>query len=172
MKAIKTIKYVIGSLTAVAMAGLALPAQAFAASGSWGPSDIIQGDSLDPTQIDANVISEWVRTFTTWIVGIAIVLFVLRIVITAVDRMLFGDPSGGGSSGGGMQPRSNGGGGGSSDSFLRSDNMPIIIRAYDKPWKDIFKTFALQLAVCACAWLIVNILAGVILWASSSLLNA
>ena len=148
---IKTSRYIFGSLAGVAAAGLAMPAKAFAASGTWNPEDIIQGDSLDPTQIDANVISEWVRTFTTWIVGIAIVLFVLRVVITAVDRMLFGD-----------EP----------DSFLKK--LPSVLAAYgkDKKWKDIFKTFALQLAVCACAWLIVNILAGVILWAAGSLLNA
>ena len=166
MNVLKTAKYVFGSFAFIAMSAFMLPKAAFAAQ-TWGADEIIGGDSVDPTTIDAEVISGWVKTFATWAIGIAIVIFVLRIVITAIDRMLFQKDNGSGNRSQGVN--GSGGGGGNSDSPL--SGLPSIIRPYTGDWKSIFKTFALQLGVCACAWLIVNILAGVVLWVANSLLS-
>ena len=165
MNILKTFRYLFGSTAFVAASAVSLPSQAFAVT-DWKPDDAIKGNgSVNPTEVDADKISEWVKTFAMWIIGIAIVMFVLRVVMTAIDRMLFTKVK---EQQGGMP---GGGGRGSSDSPLLK--LPIVIRPYPETdgWGEIFKTFAIQLAICAGAWLIVNFLSGIVLWAFGSLLD-
>lgn len=106
---------------------------------------------------------------TSWAIGLAVAMFILRIGLTAIDRMLL--------------PRQ-----GTKDAFHLSQ-IPII-GAYPDPdeitemtdneklamslsgkkggrprrwtWQVIWVNFAKQLAVCAGAWILVRVLLGIV----------
>lgn len=103
-----------------------------------GASGSMKGDSVNSA----------VHNIVVWILGIAIGIFVMRVVLTAVDRMLISDSPDG--------------------SFLT--NIPLV-GAYPPPsrdggyaWKDIWISFAKQLAICVGAWVIVEAILGLISW--------
>ncbi|RAP50743.1 MAG: hypothetical protein BZ138_06395 [Methanosphaera sp. rholeuAM270] len=152
---------VIGAL----LASIPVPALA-AGPTAWNAKDMMDnayktgesGGSV--TEIDGAVISGWVGTFTTWALGIAIAVFVLKIVLTAIDRMLFASNAGGstglgGVSGGGVLTR-----------------IPLV-GAYDKDvlWKEVFIHFGKQLALVVGAWIFVQLVVNLVMFAFDALNN-
>ena len=143
---------------------LALPSTAMAAIG-WDPKDMINkagGDSgvgLKAGSITQESLANWVMGFTTFILGIAIVLFVLKVVLTAVDRMVLGNVDGSGKS-----TKGNGG--------FSLANIPIIgAYDYNVEWKTVFIHFGKNVAIVAGAWVLVQIVVSVILFVFGTLTN-
>ncbi|RAP50740.1 MAG: hypothetical protein BZ138_06380, partial [Methanosphaera sp. rholeuAM270] len=112
-------------------------------------------------------ISGWVGTFTTWALGIAIAIFVLKIVLTAIDRMLFASKSA--SSSGGMGGKSSGGSGGVTGGDVLT-RIPLI-GAYDSAvdWKEVFIHFGKQLAIVVGAWIFVQLVVNLVMFAFGAL---
>ena len=178
---IKTGVFCLGGVLG-AMSAL-LPVEAFAQSGGnggigWNPTDMLNktntgGGNFNATTINQQTVFNWVQTITTWVLGIAIVLFVLKVVLTAIDRMVF-DPDKGGTGGGGGGGGMGGGGGnrggrqGSGESIL--SRIPII-GAYDASmsWKEIWKSFAKNIAIVAGAWVLVQLIAGIVMFAFNTI---
>lgn len=156
---------------------MALPSTAFALG--WDPDDMMDkagtgtGVGLSSGTINQQTLADWVMGLTTFLLGIAIVLFVLKVVLTAVDRMIFKNDinGGGGGGGGGMPGRGGGGGGGGSNGFSLA-NIPIV-GAYpqDVEWKTIFIHFGKNVAIVAGAWVLVQIVVSVILFVFGTLTN-
>ena len=157
------------ALAACGLAGisaLATASPAFALG--WNANAMIQNTTgstggMTAANITQESFADWVTTFTTWILGLAIVAFVLKVVLTAVDRLVFGSPEAGKGGGGGR-----GGRGGDEGGVLCK--IPLI-GAYQPnvPWKDVFIFFGKNLAIVAGAWVIVQILTGVILFVFTAL---
>ena len=154
------------SASGVAAAVLSMPTTAMALG--WKANDMIQNTSgatgMNAASINKETLATWVQNFTTWILGIAIVLFVLKVVLTAVDRLVF-DSQGDGK-GGTRKNLENGKGNGGGVLC----QIPLI-GAYDPSmaWKDIFIHFGKNLAIVAGAWVIVQIVTGVILFVFDAL---
>lgn len=155
-------------LGGIAGAGLAAaPLTAWAEGGQvgWNVNTIITGGSaneqLGITEWSAQSVSDVVTKFTTWLIGIVVVIFVLKVVLTAVDRLLFSNSKGGG---GGR-----GGGGGNSGGGLLTQ-IPVV-GAYSETmaWKDVWIHFGKNLAIVAGAWIIVQVISGIILWGFSAM---
>lgn len=151
-----------GALLATGLASfmMTLPQQAFALG--WQAKDMIANTS-GVTELDAKPITQaevagWVTSVTTWVLGLAIVFFVLKVVLTAVDRMLFQNKMDGTARGG-----AKGGGGGEDGSVL--SRIPFV-GAYPQtePWKEIWIHFGKNIAIVAGAWVLVNLVVNVILW--------
>jgi hypothetical protein len=151
------------------LATAATIAPQYASALGWEANDMIKNTTgatgMTAATIDQQSLAKWVTDFTTFLLGIAIVLFVLKVVLTAIDRMIFKSDIGG--SDGGKQR--SGSGGGSSSGFSLAD-IPFI-GAYPQgtDWKDIWKHFALQIAIVAGAWVLVQVMVGVVLFVFSSL---
>ena len=137
--------------TAVFLGGVlagtvAQAAPAFAAGDlGWDPTNMAkkinsQNGEVSNAQLDQDSVNSFVTGLTTWILGIAIVIFVLRVVLTAVDRMILGDEN-------------------TNNSF----HIPFSYKK-DMEWKEIWKKFAMQLGIALAAWLIVNLIMQVLLW--------
>jgi len=166
-----SIKRVIGGL-ALAVGGitgaaiLSNPGTALAAGLGWNANDMIATTTgttgMTATDIRQETLAGWVQNFTTWILGIAIVLFVLKVVLTAVDRLVFGNNGSGSGDRGSKSDSKNGGG--------VLCQIPLI-GAYDPSmdWKNIFIHFGKNLAIVAGAWVIVQIVTGVILFVFGAL---
>lgn len=176
----KSIKKTIG-LALLASGGLAsgvvaVPSKALALG--WDPESMVAQTTgttgMSAANINQQSLANWVQGFTTFLLGIAIVLFVLKVVLTAVDRMLFKNNIGGGSGGGGSNPmaRTAPSGGGGSGSGFSLANIPII-GAYpqDTEWKDVFIHFGKNVAIVAGAWVLVQIVVGVILFVFGTITN-
>lgn len=159
------------ALAACGLAGISsLAATSSAFALGWNANGMISNTGVSTGGMTAaNITQEsfanWVTTFTTWILGLAIVAFVLKVVLTAVDRLVFGSPDAakGGGGGGGR-----GGRGGDEGGVLCK--IPLI-GAYQPtvPWKEVFIHFGKNLAIVAGAWVIVQILTGVILFVFQAL---
>lgn len=92
-----------------------------------------------------------VSSVAKWIIGMTIVLFVLKVILTAVDRMLLSSPEAG-------------------DSVLV--RLPVIgaypmvdpgnpgKKGYE--WKNIWILFFIQLLVCAGVWFFIDVIIGLI----------
>lgn len=156
----KTMKKAIGgALLATGIGAMMLPASAHASTLGWNASCMVEnasgGTGLKGVKFTPAGLSGWVQTFTQWILGIAIVLFVLKVVFTAIDRLLFAnvtDPS-----------KNTKGGSGTSDGILQ--RIPLI-GAYpaELAWKEVWIHFGKNLAICAGAWILVQIVVGVVLF--------
>ena len=123
--------------------------------------------NIAPTKIDASTVDQWVTGITNWLIGIAVVVFVLRVVLTAVDRMVLGNTQDG--MGGRPGPGGPGGGpggpGGPQGGGFRLSDIPVV-GAYPPniSWKQVWINFAKNLALVVGAYIIVQLIMGVILW--------
>ncbi|RAP50741.1 MAG: hypothetical protein BZ138_06385 [Methanosphaera sp. rholeuAM270] len=165
MKAKKTVGLAllvgIGTIGAL-LASIPVPALAAGAT-AWNAKDMMDnayktgesGGSV--TEIDGAVISGWVGTFTTWALGIAIAIFVLKIVLTAIDRMLFASDANGSKVMGDK-----------TKSVLT--RIPLI-GAYepDVDWKEVFIHFGKQLAIVVGAWIFVQLVVNLVMFAFGAL---
>lgn len=128
----------------------------------WDPQEMMENagsaGGIDVQPLTAERLAEAVKTFTSYIIAIAVILFVLKVVLTAVDRMVLGNSA---------ESVEFGGGGPNGQNNLtkfRLCDIPLI-GAY-KPevaWKRVWIHFATQLAIIAAAWLIVQVIMQVIL---------
>ena len=154
----------LGGLTGAAI--LSVPSTALALG--WEANQMISQTTgttgMTAASINQNTLATWVQNFTTWILGIAIVMFVLKVVLTAVDRLVFDS----GPDKSGQTKRNLEGGKGNGGGVLCQ--IPLI-GAYDPSmaWKDIFIHFGKNLAIVAGAWVIVQIVTGVILFVFDAL---
>lgn len=162
----KTLRYLGGVGTASIASALPLgmaATRALAVENTWGVDEILDdaggyGDQEYAT-VNGEQINARVRNITGWALGVAIALFVLRIVLTAIDRMVLGGQDQYG------QQRS----------VLSA--IPIV-GAYPPPsdqggytWKDIWVNFAKNLAIVVGAWILVNAVVGIVRWAMNSFVN-
>lgn len=164
----KSMKKLVGSAllaSGVCAASIAAVPQNAMALG-WEPESMVAQTTGTTGMTAANInqqsLATWVQNFTTFLLGIAIVIFVLKIVLTAVDKMLLKGPSSGSGS---PSPSSSKGGG---SNIFDLTKIPII-GAYSGEWGDIFKHFGIQVAVVAGAWVLVQIVVGVILFVFGTL---
>ena len=146
---------VAATATAIGMAN-AIPSIAFATEKSvgWGPDDIAK-PKKDTSKFEAQGIAPLARSIVHGFLFIAVAIFVLKIILTAVDRLILA--------------------GGSSDESFRLDDVPLV-GAYRDPerdvkggqtgaawtWSRIWAHFALQVGLCVSAWVITELLMGVI----------
>lgn len=159
MRVSKTVAYVgRAAAAAVAASGVAVAlAPAVALADGWA-SDITgnaaerTGDSGGKT-VTASDINDRVQSITAWLLGLAIGIFVLKVVLTGIDRILLDKDTNG-----------------AKDSPLV--NLPII-GAYPQPsekpggergytWQRIWTNLFLQVAITVAAWLIVGFIIGLI----------
>lgn len=105
--------------------------------------------------VDSGSANNWVVGIAKWIIGLAVVCFVLRVVMTAVDRMVLGNIDDGQQRG----PR------GGQESGFRLSDIPMI-GAYppEVPWKQVWLNFAKNLAIVVGVYLIIELIMGVIMW--------
>lgn len=156
MNVSKTLRYLSAVGSAAVMAGA--PTVALA---DWTPDDMLgkagSEGSFDVQKVNGDTINERVTAIAGWAIGIAVALFVLRVVLTAVDRMVLGgeDESG------------------RQQSVL--SGIPIIGAYPPKQrdgsgytWKDVWLNFAKQLAVCVGAWFLVGLIVGIVGWMMNS----
>lgn len=150
-----------------AVAGSLALAPHEAAAVGWQPKDMMDaagktsGD-IKPTQIDASTVDKWVTGITNWIIGIAVVVFVLRVVLTAVDRMVLGNTQDGMEGG---RPGPGGPGGPGPQGGFRLSDIPVV-GAYPTtvPWKKVWINFAKNLALVVGAYVLVQLIMGIVLW--------
>lgn len=157
-----SIKKMIGSAllccSALLAPVLALPQTALAIEG-WTPDAAISGmagNSVSVKKFDEQTLMNWVQTMAMWLLGIAVILFVLKVVLTAVDRMIFGNADGGAVQFGGAK---------------KTDENGILtkipaIGAYPAniPWKEVWIHFAKNITIVAGAWALVQLIVQVVLW--------
>lgn len=140
--------------------GSALNGSASVSSGSsggtWSPTDLLDESGVERKDVTGASVNGVVRNIAGWALGIAISLFVLRVVLTGIDRILVGNEGG--------------------HSFLSS--IPLV-GAYPPPsadgegypWKDVWINFAKNLAMVVGAWVIVNAVVGLVEWAMNSFIG-
>lgn len=98
-------------------------------------------------------VSNTVTGIVTWVLGLVIIIFVLKVVLTGVDRIL-NDP----------------------DNSASKENSVLtklpIVGAYPPPtngpdgsegysWSKVWMNFAMQIAIAVGAWFIVNLISGI-----------
>jgi hypothetical protein len=131
----------------------------YASALGWEANDMIKNTTgatgMTAATIDQQSLAKWVTDFTTFLLGIAIVLFVLKVVLTAIDRMIFKDPNNKSKAAAGT--------------FTLASIPFIGAYPWDVEWKDIWKHFALQIGIVAGAWVLVQVMVGVVLFVFSSL---
>lgn len=114
--------------------------------------------------VTQDTLAQWVTSITTWILGVMIVIFVLKLVLTAVAKATDGKdprPGGGGPGGGG-----GGRGGGNHDLSDTLQDIPVI-GAYnpDETWKVILiNYFAKNVGIIIGAWIIIQLIVNILLW--------
>lgn len=157
---IKTSLVVIGAATATLMPTTALAYNSGAPD--WSAGTMLSNGASDAgvkiRNVSSGDINDWVIGISKWIAGLAVVFFVLRVVMTAVDRMVLGNIDDGQQHGGGTRgPQQNSG--------FRLSEIPVI-GAYDPSvsWKQVWLNFAKNLAIVAGAYLIVMLIMNVVLW--------
>ena len=137
---------------------MALPAKALALG--WDPESMVAQTTgttgMSAANINQQSLANWVQGFTTFLLGIAIVLFVLKVVLTAIDRMVLQDNTS-------TDAKKNG------DTILTK--LPIIGAYKDASWADVFKHFGKNVAIVAGAWVLVQIVVGVILFVFGTITN-
>lgn len=138
------------SLVASGVSMLLMPMPALAGSSGLGWQDI---GKETPQGVTAGNVSTFGETLMKAVLGIVIGVFVLKVVLTAVDRIIFGGSNSGGNKGNGNEG-------------FRLDDIPIIgayrdpERSGDSPWtwQRIFTFFAIQIALAAGAYVIVGLM--------------
>lgn len=164
MNVSKTMRY----LSAVGTAALSMgaPSVAFAVKGGYTPDTILKnatdeaGGGIQNDALTGDALNERVSAIAGWAIGIAVVLFVLRVVLTAVDRMVLGGEDAYGNQ----------------QSVLAG--IPVVGAYPPKQndgsgytWKDIWINFAKQLAICAGAWFLVNMIVSLVGWLINSTMS-
>lgn len=163
--AVKTALVATGAVTG----SLALAPHEAAAVG-WDAEEMMNSagktGQLNVTEVNASTVDQWVTGITNWLIGIAVVIFVLRVVLTAVDRMVLGNTQDGmGGRPGPGGPGGPGAPGGPQGSGFRLCDIPVV-GAYPPniSWKQVWINFAKNLALVVGAYIIVQLIMGVILW--------
>lgn len=163
--AIKTAIVVTGGAISTNM--LLLPCNAMAANNNNTPpdwsadkmlSDGAETAGVSITKVDSGGANNWVVGIAKWIIGVAVVCFVLKVVMTAVDRMVLGNLDDGSQRGGSRRR------GLQRDGFRLSDIPMIGAYPPDVPWKQVWLNFAKNLAIVVGVYFIIEIIMGVILW--------
>lgn len=160
--AIKTAIVVTGGAISTNM--LLLPCNAMAMKSHSNPPDWSAGTMLNNgaskagvgiRNVDSGSANNWVVGIAKWIIGLAVVCFVLKVVMTAVDRMVLGNIDDG-------PQRGQRGGQGSG---FRLSDIPMV-GAYppDVSWKQVWLNFAKNLAIVVGVYLIIELIMGVIMW--------
>lgn len=157
---IKTARYLtIGTTGVSILTLLAVPAAAWA--GQYTPDAMMQNagksGNISATTITTDTVTSWVNTVLFWAIGIAVALFVLRIGLTAIDRLVLAN----------LQTNAhvpfafpNPGDERYSQDEFRDGHTP----PEGWTWKRIWLNFAKNLAIIAGAWLIVQVVMGIILY--------
>ena len=170
MRTTKTMRYVADAGKAVILAGIPILATPSMALAGW-TDDTLNSAAQRVGQTDAKEagggsIIEALSTLTNWLLGISLVLFVLKVVLTAVDRILVDYEKNSAYQAGGES------------SLLVS--IPIV-GAYPPPdqysdggdtgysWKRIWINFATQLIIAVAAWFFVRMIFGALLAVFGSL---
>ena len=163
----KTGMYCLGGIIG-ALPFLAMTPGIASAEIGWKPDDMLGraetgNGNLTADKINQQSIFNWVQMITGWAFGIAVVLFALKVALTAIDRMVF-DPDKGNS--GSSSSRGGSSGGRSSGGTSVLSQIPII-GAYDPSmsWKEVWISFAKSVAIVAGVWVIIQILIGLIMFA-------
>lgn len=133
---IKSILYIIGGSALL----LGMPSIAYAEPGiGWSSSDMASKQDVNPdTQaVGMDMLGDVVFQGTTICASVAVVIFVFRVVLTAVDKMAF--------------------------SGQQFSSIKWIGSYGTSEWKEIFRKFAVQLGIVAVAWTIVNLVTGLAL---------
>lgn len=160
--AIKTAIVVTGGAISANM--FLLPCDAMAMKSHSNPPDWSAGTMLNNgaskagvwiRNVDSGSVNNWVVGIAKWIIGLAVVCFVLKVVMTAVDRMVLGNIDDG-------PQRGQRGGQGSG---FRLSDIPMV-GAYppDASWKQVWLNFAKNLAIVVGVYLIIELIMGVIMW--------
>lgn len=133
------------------------------------------------TQQAARTVSPTVITNIAWNVGtllfgIAVSLFVLKVVMTAINKGIFGEAGNGND-----KAHTRKGSTGSISSMYKRDSvddspfdlteLPGVIAAYpaDTPWREIWKKFAVSVAIATGIWVLMGVVIGVINWVIGAL---
>lgn len=162
--AIKTARYLtIGTAGAWTLGALALPGVAMAAGGQWKPEDMMKnaggtaGLNTGSNVITTQTVTDWVNTVVSWAVGIFVAFFVLRIALTAFDRMVianmnttFAVP--------GAYPNPG-------DERYDKNDIQNEGATVGWTWKRIWINFAKNIAIVVGAWLIVQLIMNLVLFA-------
>ena len=109
------------------------------------------------TNVDSGGVNTWVIGIAKWLAGLATVCFVLKVVMTAVDRMVLGNTNDGMPQRGGQRNQQSSG--------FRLSDIPLI-GAYqpDVSWKQVWLNFAKNLAIVVGVYVIISLIMGVIMW--------
>ena len=171
MRITKTATYLYKAGTMAVLTGIPL---------LYSPSPALAADATTPTGVigeaakrshgdegetlSANTLGEKIRAIAAWLLGLAVVIFVLKVVLTAVDRILNDRESSVDSHRGNTYYFHN--------SFLVS--IPII-GAYPPPerdgynhtengytWKKVWANFAVQLVIAVGAWMMIELIVGLL----------
>lgn len=156
---IKVARSMLYVCTGAITAGTLLAPATALANNQWNPKTMLQnaGQSagVHVNEINTSTVTGWVNTVVSWAIGIVVAIFVLRIALTAFDRMVlannnstahipFAYPNPGDE---------------------RYD--PNDIRGNTPPegwtWKRIWINFAKNIAIVAGAWLLVQIVMQIVL---------
>lgn len=121
---------------------------------TWSADEIL-GSSNGGITIDQNTVSNGIKNFAQFIIAMAVVFFVLRVVLTAVDRMVFANL--------GAQVRvpfsyPNPG----DDRWDLDDKQNGLDRTMPWTWKRIWLNFAKNIGIAAAAWLLVQLVVAMI----------
>lgn len=162
-------------LSAACAAGMAeaFPTIAMASDkmDSFGAGDIIDqmtsGDEMHADKYETANTSTFVRRVATWLLGLGVSLLVLKIAITGVDRILFGEKN--------AHPMVDKVGNTIYIKGTPLEDIPVI-GAYpikdDKgngyTWADIWLIFAKNLAMILGAWLFVQAISGIVVMVFSA----
>lgn len=173
---VRDIASVMTKVTGIVMPVACLVTPTTAHALGWGvqeEADAVGASRSAASNVKPSTIAPIFTAVTNWVAGIAIAIFVLRVAMTAIDRLLF--------SGHGAGPA------------LRLSEIPFI-GAYPDPddrveaddanaaqsagrqaraksetlwtWGRIWKRFAIQLGVIAGVWVLMRVLLGVVIMLS------
>lgn len=160
-----------GMYAALGTAGvsiLATPVPAMAAvGGQYGVSEMLnsagRNAGIQPTVINGSTVTRWVNGIANWAVGIAVALFVLRIILTAIDRFVLAN----------MNTTAHVPGSYPNPGDERYDENDVKGNPPEGwTWKHIWFNFGKNLGILAGAWLIVQVIMGIIQMVSNAAVSS
>lgn len=165
--AIKTARYLtIGTAGAWTLSALVLPGVAMAADSQWSPESMMRnaggtaGLDVNNNKITTENVTAWVNSVVSWAVGIFVAFFVLRIALTAFDRMVvanmnttFAVP--------GAYPNPG-------DERYDKNDIQNEGATVGWTWKRIWINFAKNIAIVVGAWIIVQLIMNLVLFAMNN----